>query len=318
MHRVNNPTFTSVYTDVGELRLSSNSLYITGRSTEDRGRLVSRSEHRYSSVTFAIVIEDSASAARISIDGNSLLVRLRSHSDISCFLTMRPYSALYLDITGLPHHVWAPFLRGIYRMAGQAYCVYVEPGDYRFSDFPTETTVFDLSESKRGIAPLPGFASLRSTTEETLFVPLLGFEGTRFSHILEEVQPRRDRIRPIIGLPGFRPEYPFHSYVGNRVPLLETKSWQSVRYAPANCPFSLYYLLCSISRGKEYLSVAPIGTRPHALGALLYYLDYPEITEIVYDHPVGTERPTVGVSRVCLYNLSLLHSASTNATRVCG
>ena len=306
MARLDNPIFTSVYADVGELDLSSDSLYITGTSTEERSRHVSHWRDDFPSVTFATVTKYTGSAVKSSIGDDSLSVRLRSEKDISRFLTRRSYSTSYLDITGLPHHVWAPLLRGIYQGAGRPYCVYVEPGDYRFSDSPTETTVFDISESRRGIEPLPGFVSLRSRADKPLFVPLLGFEGTRFSYILEDVQPRPDHIRPVIGLPGFRPEYPFHSYVGNRVPLLETGAWRSVRYAPANCPFSVYNLLLSMSRGTESLSIAPIGTSPHALGAVLYYLDYPEITEIVYDHPVGTERRTVGTSRVCLYNLSLL------------
>ena len=100
---------------------------------------------------------------------------------------------------------------------GRAFCVYVEPGDYRFSVAPTEGTIFDLSDSILGIRPLPGFASLMDVADEdALFVPLLGFEGTRFAHIMDSVQPGRDRVFPVIGVPGFRPEYPFYTYWGNR------------------------------------------------------------------------------------------------------
>ena len=52
--------------------------------------------------------------------------------------------------------------------------------------------------------------------------------------------------------------------------------------------------------------VAPIGTKPHALGAVLYYLDHSRTVEVLYDHPVRKERRTLGTSRVCLYDLALL------------
>jgi hypothetical protein len=95
--------------------------------------------------------------------------------------------------------------------------VYVEPGDYRFSASPTDVTLFDLSEKIEGISPLPGFVTLSSRPgPEALFVPLLGFEGARLAFMLEAVQPKRENIVPIIGVPGFRPEYPFYTYLGNR------------------------------------------------------------------------------------------------------
>ena len=188
-------------------------------------------------------------------------------------------------------------------------CVYVEPGDYRFSETPTESTIFDLSERVQGIEPLPGFASFVSSgLGATLFVPLLGFEGARFAYTLEAVQPRREDIVPIVGVPGFRAEYPFYAYSGNRLKLAETRAWQNVRFAAANCPFSVYYVLEEIAAHRTHgkMIVAPIGTKPHALGAILYYLDHPESTEILYDHPVRKERRTEGTSRVCVYDLSLL------------
>ena len=156
---------------------------------------------------------------------------------------------------------------------------------------------------------MPGFASLaRAPDESTVFVPLLGFEGARFAHVLEAVQPDRPDIYPIVGVPGFRPEYPFHTYLGNRSVLSETRSWHNVRYVPANCAFSVYQTLEEIARRNpgRTIQVAPIGTKPHALGSVLFTLDHPDRMEIVYDHPVRKEMRTSGFSRVCLYDLSLL------------
>lgn len=308
-YHVNEPVFTAVLSDVSELRPRAKSLYITGVSVEERSKHTERWEATCPDVTFARLTDDDASKATFSVVSRQMALRLRSASEIGEFLSVQQYVAVYLDITGLPHHVWAPLLRAIRGRAEPAFCVYVEPGDYRFSASPTESSIFDLSESIRGIAPLPGFVSLTSAGEaEALFVPLLGFEGARFAFMLETVQPERKRICPVIGVPGFRPEYPFYTYLGNRLQLVETRAWQNVRFAPANCPFSVYHLLTELSRSApgRRLRIAPIGTKPHALGAVLYSLDHSDATEILYDHPVRKAKRTLGTSRVCVYDLSLL------------
>ena len=244
-----------------------------------------------------------------SIEGEEKHIALRSRREMSEFLDSWPCESVYLDIAGLPHHVWAPILRCIRSREDASYCIYVEPGDYQFSAAPTENTIFDLSERIQGIAPLPGFASFFSTKhDESVFVPLLGFEGTRFAHTLEAVQPKRENIFPVVGVPGFRPEYPFYTYVGNKLKLIETRSWQNVRFAAANCPFSLYNLLVELSEvnPSRRMVIAPIGTKPHALGAILYHLDHANSTEILYDHPVRRKKRTAGTARVCVYDLSRL------------
>ena len=308
-NRISKPVFTSILRDVSELRPRQGSLYITGTSVEERSHHTESWEAACQGVRFAQLVYENMSEMVLSIEGRNRSIRLRSMTSVAKFLETYHYSSIYLDITGLPHRVWAPLLRGIRDRAEAAFCVYVEPGDYQFSATPTETTIFDLSERIEGIAPLPGFASFSSATrEDVLFVPLLGFEGARFAFTLENVQPKREDIHPIIGVPGFRPEYPFYTYVGNRLKLLETRAWQNVRFAAANCPFSLYNVLAELSERNQSrrMIVAPIGTKPHALGAILYYLDHSNTTEILYDHPVRKPARTRGTSRVCLYDLSRL------------
>ncbi len=308
-YKIDEPIFTSLISDVSNFRPKQNSLYITGISVEERSEHTKEWESKCSHVNFARLINENSSSAVFSINNKDVTIKLRSNNEIERFLDETKHSNIYLDITGLPHHIWAPFLRVLRNKTQPIYCVYVEPGDYRFSENPTETTIFDLSEKIEGIAPLPGFVTLSAMgDEESIFVPLLGFEGARFAYMLETVQPDRTHIFPIIGVPGFRAEYPFYAYQGNRLQLMETKSWQNIRFSPANCPFSLYYVLTEISshHSERQLRIAPIGTKPHALGAVLYYLDHPNVTEIIYDHPVRKEKRTYGTSRICIYDLSLL------------
>jgi len=185
--------------------------------------------------------------------------------------------------------------------------VYVEPTDYRHSAAPTEGEIFDLSERIAGVAPIPGFASLNEVADEnSRFVPLLGFEGVRLAHILEHVQPQGRKITPIIGVPGFRAEYPFYSFLGNRSVLVKTGAWRNTMFAPAFSPFSLFYVLEELANESDivHLKIAPIGTKPHALGAVLFALTRPSMVELVYDHPVRKPERTQGTGRLWVYHLS--------------
>jgi hypothetical protein len=178
------------------------------------------------------------------------------------------------------------------------------------SPSPTENDIYDLSERIDGIAPLPGFANLRDERPTSCFVPLLGFEGTRLLFMIAQLEPPGHRIFPVVGVPGFRAEYPFITYVANRTALRDTQAWKKVRFAAADCPFDLIAVLRQLQREfpNDVLKIAPIGTKPHALGAILFAIQNPGKVEIVYDHPIRKARRTAGFSRLHLYSLEALLS----------
>jgi hypothetical protein len=257
-------------------------------------------------VVLAEVVDHTRASLTIAIAGAVHTVQLRSQDALRQLLRLLP-NEIYLDITGLAHHVWAPILRAAIVEKSCLWAVYVEPGEYTRTTTPTEGTIYDLSESTSGIEPLPGFATLRDVdAEHYAFVPLLGFEGTRLIHVSEHVQAPGDATVPVVGVPGFRPEYPFVSFKGNRKPLLDGGYWVNVRYATANCPFDLFFALRGVMREfqRSYLRVAPIGTKPHGLGAVLFALSAEDRVELIYDHPIRKAGRTTGSARLCLYDIS--------------
>jgi len=303
------PVYSEAFDSVEEFRPELGSAYVFGRSVEERSEHSTAWEDAASGVQFIAVTEQLFD--RVTLETKTppgQQVALRSMRALLDLWSSVPSRVLYLDYTGLAHHVWAPLLRSALAAGKTVRAVYVEPREYRRSDTPREGEIFDLSEKIHGVAPIPGFASLSADTDDALLVPLLGFEGSRFAHIVELVQPPGDRIIPVIGVPGFRPEYPFHTYLGNQPALEQTKAWRHVRYARANCPFSAMYTLSDI--GRQWpggaLKIAPIGTKPHALGAVLYYLTASREVELIYDHPVRKERRTSGSGRVNVYHVSSL------------
>lgn len=307
--RLDEPIFTQLFAGVEQVPFEADGLLITGASVEERSHYPESWDASAAGLTVMEVVAETPSTMSVEVEGQRIEVGLRSEKAMLELLAIKAATARYLDITGLPHHVWAPILRGLRTLGAQCLAMYVEPLDYRRSVAPTETTIFDLSESIRGIAPIPGFASLaRPEDDDAVFVSLLGFEGARFAHVLEVAQPKATNVWPVVGVPGFRAEYPFYTFLGNGMPLRENRSWTNAFYARANCPFSLYQVLGEIAGNNpgRRMKIAPIGTKPHALGAVLYCLDYPDMTELVYDHPIRKPARTAGASRVCLYDLGLL------------
>jgi hypothetical protein len=112
----------------------------------------------------------------------------------------------------------------------------------------------------------------------------------------------------VVGVPGFRPEYPFHTYLGNRRVLHDTGAWQRVEFVAASCPFGVFYLLERLGseNPKAVLRVAPIGTKPHAVGAVLFKLTSAQPVELVYDHPIRKPERTSGTDRLHVYHVSAM------------
>jgi hypothetical protein len=109
-----------------------------------------------------------------------------------------------------------------------------------------------------------------------------------------------DHIYPIIGVPGFRAEYPFVTYWGNRLPLKSEDSWSNVKYAAANSIVDIYMILTKILHENlnAKIKLAPIGTKPHVIGAILFAIKHSRKVEIVYDNPKREKQRTEGVGLI--------------------
>lgn len=297
------PLFTQQFDSAKRIQPPSGATYLYGL-LEERSEHVNSWMQSATGVHFEEIVEDDI-APFISVGAQRLSLRRRD--DLKAYLARLPNDIIYIDMTGLSHHVWAPLVAVALESKKDVRVIYVEPINYRYSDHPLKGEIFDLSERINGIAPLPLFASLRTPKDgDTCLIPLIGFEGARFAFMIEEVDPPGGKIFPVIGVPGFRAEYPFHAYLGNQQKLEETRSWQNVRYAKANCPFQLFYVLDEIATnsGSSFVKIAPVGTKPHALGAVLYCLARGQQVEIVYDNPKRKKSRTGGTHHFLLYSVS--------------
>lgn len=206
---------------------------------------------------------------------------------------------VYLDITSLNGRVLAYLLVKInqYHPSKRIYAIYIEPENYDILGYNSRGIESTLSEEFMGIDPLPGLSSI--TPDEgrgVVLVALLGFEGLRLSYIIENIYTPKSII-PILGYPGYRPEYPFHSLWCNKDPINETNCGRHLKFALANSPISLINTLIKIKEKyrPDKIKIALTGTKPHFLGALIYAITNPDHTELVYDNPSRKEKRSIGV-----------------------
>lgn len=317
--RIENPVLTKLYEDWQSFKLEPGSAYLHGTSVEERSihpadwELTARGVDFVCLTSLENATERDFSHCAADVGGYQDLLQLRSSTQLNNFFQKIKSKPIYLDITGLPHHVWAPLLRAAIASSKQVFAVYVEPRTYTFSRTPTEAEIFDLSEAIHGISPLPGFSVLSEPKDDdlVLFVPFLGFEGHRFAYVVEQVQPPGKKIIPVVGVPGFAPVFPFHTYLGNKNILAKGTLHAEIRLIMANSAFDAFYLLREIS--DDYpghtLKVAPIGTKPHALGAVLFTITANRPVEIVYDHPIRKPNRSTGSANILVYEVSQLLSS---------
>lgn len=307
----NDYNYSTVYSDANDIVLEPNSTYIYGYSTESRSHVVDILKEKYKDSTFFIQLEFWDEEKDI-VENKALSQRysLRSKENIRTLLNTYPSDILYIDVSGLNNRISAALLNNILSgdNGSNVQVLYAEPELYKIKQFKSESVYIDLSEKINGIEPLPGFANIIPDDIDYKFIALLGFEGGRFTHLINNVQPAEDNIIPVIGIPGYRLEYPFVAYWGNRNGLNTTGAWANVKYAAANSLVDVYMLLDKIHKKspRSKIKLAPIGTKPHAIGAFLFAIKHPKEVEIVYDNPKRKVERTSGVGLIVVSDVSKL------------
>jgi len=216
---------------------------------------------------------------------------------------------LLIDITSLKH----PFLFYLLLLIKRDFqpkkllITYTEPEKYvQEGKEDNARQKFDLTEKFCMVNSLPGFARVSDYNKERILIAIMGFEGNRFSKAFEDVNPSDRKTYAIVGFPSFQPSWQYYVYSQNQYPLEQSKAFSSIRRSTANEPFGVYNILNDIknqNNGFE-LVVAPIGTKPHSLGACMFAIDNEDV-QIYYDFPsFGSKTRTIGIGKSFVYNLT--------------
>jgi hypothetical protein len=169
---------------------------------------------------------------------------------------------------------------------------YTEPRSYVFRGGLYDA--FHASSGPTTIIELPSFVGRATRDGERVLVVQLGFEGDLAHEINEDVAPNRTIL--VNGFPGLFPKFKDISLVNNEK-LVGAES-NKRRYSRANNPFDSYNVLDDIltrSQQNAFINIAPLGTKPMALGACLFALHNPRV-RIIYPKP---EAYALEVTREC-------------------
>lgn len=162
---------------------------------------------------------------------------------------------------------------------------YTEPESYKFGS--GRYTEYKSSHGAMAIAEIPGFSGDIDLKKDSALIVILGFDGEMASYIVEGIGAKE--IIAINGFPSYETKFKDISIVNNKE-ILNNIPQNNVHYSPADNPFETYNEIARIVnrlRDKN-ITIAPMGTKPMALGACLYALEN-EWIGIIYPKPMAYE-----------------------------
>src|ERR1041385_4412990 len=127
------PILTDIYSRTEEFRPIEGSVYIYGNSGEARSDHVGEWMGGFNTARFVNIIEQSQSTITINLQETPEKYSLRSTDQLLRLWSAINSKIIYIDITGLAHHIWAPLLRSVLLTNSQVIVIYVEPENYIYS-----------------------------------------------------------------------------------------------------------------------------------------------------------------------------------------
>ena len=182
--------------------------------------------------------------------------------------------------------------------------LYIEPKEYKFHNSSVTTyDEFSLSDKFQQYPPLPGY-TINAELDNIDLVAFLGFEKTRLGQIFAQEETIYQNFTPVIPLPGFLPGWENRS-INNHLKFFSPKySFSDLKYVSANNPYQAYTLLVKIANSQKKFRLAPIGTKPNAIGCAVFSVNYKdENFGVLYDFPIKSKKRSNGIGKIHIYNL---------------
>lgn len=179
--------------------------------------------------------------------------------------------------------------------------IYVEPKEYT----KTEND-FMLSDSGIGFsgAGVPSLAIPHDSDAKNHVVFLLGYEGDRFADAMEVMQLESEQISLFFGVPSYKLNWEKNSYLGNMKVIEENRLNDRFIFCGANNPVAVSREIAKIKKSylDSQLFIAPIGTKPQAIGCIPTICTSGEEMPVgvLWDHPKRKHGRTKGVAKILL------------------
>lgn len=168
--------------------------------------------------------------------------------------------------------------------------IYVEPLEYNKprDRMPLNKRDFELTDIVHGYRGVPG-AMLRLTDrQKQRGVFFLGYEERRLDQALEDYEMLdTSRCMAVFGVPAFQAGWEMNAFANNIRVIRDKRIRGGIKFCGAEDPSSAYDVLLDIYNSlepSEKMFIAPIGTKPHGVGAALFVTTHAGVS-LIYDHP---------------------------------
>ena len=180
---------------------------------------------------------------------------------------------------------------------------YTEPLTYLFS--PGQYLSYRSGFGPLSVNEIPGFPGKAVGKTNKVLIVLMGFDGDLSSFVFDEVSPHE--LIAINGFPAYSPKYKDISFINNERIISNTGLDVETQYVTANNPFETFNILENIIKDREdsFITIAPLGPKPMALGACLLAIAHPSV-RIIYPLPERyANKTTAECSKSWVYNVPL-------------
>jgi len=247
-------------------------------------------------------------------------IKFKNHFFGKNFIQTLSSKNYYIDATSLGFAEILLILHNLneVRVSINIVIIYAEPKEYKKEKKTPFSDSFDLTKVAGDFKKIPPYSLLidSATSSKAILVPFLGFENNRLGRIMESDDGARyEKYIPILGLPAFCPSWENISLQRHHQ---ELKNITDIKFSPASNPYETYQVLDDIYKNSfnPTLVLAPIGTKPHAIGAIIFLINKKEIGTnigLTYDFPKKKENRTGGIGNIYEYLLIVKSSKEKDA-----
>lgn len=270
--------------DASSINVFSTSLFILGSGSDDRAltmiQYITKIENHIGTIVL-IKYDDSLVESILSASfPKTNIVILHSTSEQSDFLLqlkkrsdILATNELFIDMTAIripEMFITFKFLHQLNRQI-KIHTIYSTPFDYEFPQEPF--TSYRSYYGNLKTLDLIGYGGLSDDMSYSQLIMFLGFEGVLSAKVNEDIQ--YNKLTLVNNLPSFYEKYKDISVINNYE--LLSSGQTHMFYVPANNPFETYNFLSKHIIEDEPACIAPLSTKPIALGVCLYALHHDTI-----------------------------------------
>jgi len=297
------------YSQLDEISIENkNAILFYGESLDNRSDEVFSYYSNIISNKYKITYDENK--FELIINGDT---KIRHHLFGENFIETLSFQNYYIDATSLGFAEILLILHNLNKLKSlrSIKIVYAEPKKYKKDKSTPFKDDFDLTKVLGNFNKIPPYLLPidSNSPSKAILIPCLGFENNRLGRIMESDDGARyEKYIPILGLPAFNPSW---ENISLRRHHQELKNITDIKFSPANNPYETYQVLDDIYKNnfRKTLVLAPIGTKPHGIGAIIFLINKDEEgikIGLTYDFPKKKENRTDGIGKIYEYTCKII------------